>query len=202
VGSLQEIQDRRSPAYPFYCAALYTPEPGLDRELHATTVEGAYYLDRQTGENCLLLLVEDPEVVRGRWPWRAAQIEEATARERRPVRPEGVYDIARALGVAFESLPALVFFTEPAARRDGLQLKLAEFLPAERRSEDLVKAYRAIADALERRASAPQDQRLNLLRNDLVGGARAAIRACGRAVSVRPGDLRRPARRSSSRSSS
>jgi hypothetical protein len=131
------------------------------------TVEGAHFLDRQTGENCLLFLVADPGRVQGRRPWRAAEIEEIVAAERRPVRPEEVYDIARALGVAFESLPALVFFTAPERRRQGLQLRLAAFLPAERRPEDLVKAHRAIADALERRASAPLDRRLDLLRDDL-----------------------------------
>jgi len=136
VGSLKNLRDllegRISPtspynelrdSYAFYSVLMYTPNNGLNEALHKYMVGGeggtgtfnahAEYFNALTGQNWLVAVVED--ISHGK------RIEE--------FKPEEVYNIARFLGARVDSIPGIVFFTEPKEHKETLVLGLREILP-------------------------------------------------------------------------
>src|SRR5919202_280197 len=113
--SFKDFQDlvEQSAPYPFYCVLLYTPLNGLDQRLHAYVTSHWRFLNRLTGDNCLVFALEDTD--------RGITIDQFT--------PEDVYTIARALGVEVRDLPCMVFFTDPQNRNDTLAVRLSALLP-------------------------------------------------------------------------
>ena len=142
--------------YPFYGVLLYTPMNGLDARLHQYVMSRWQFLNRLTGNSCLLFAVEDIE--------RGQDIKE--------FKPEEIYDIARTLGTSGTSvkdIPCIVFFTEPKTQSETLVLKLGEFLPASNdltddNLTDFFRSLEAILDSCSTRAS---NMRLQCLKEGL-----------------------------------
>ena len=108
---LKAILDRSADPYPFYSVLLYTPGNGLNARLQEYVRSHWSILNGLTGNNCLLLTIEDIQV--------DLSIEK--------FKPEDVYDIARYLGASVDNVPGMIFFTEPHASRKTEILKLSEF---------------------------------------------------------------------------
>ncbi|MCC6446690.1 MAG: hypothetical protein IT210_24975 [Armatimonadetes bacterium] len=139
--------------YPFYAALLYTPSNGLDARLHTYVREQWRFLNRLTGDSCLLFAVED---VDGGLSIEAFQ-------------PEEVYDIARNLGVSVQALPCLVFFTDPHARQDILTLSLGDLFtdPASLKDEDMTAFFRELQALVDACSVVEPAQRLACLRESI-----------------------------------
>jgi hypothetical protein len=144
--------------YPFYGVMLYTPTNGMDQRIPEYVLSRWHYLNRLTGDTCLLFAVEDVG--------RNQDISE--------FRPEEIYDIARQLwtpkgGVELNDMPCIVFFTDPLHRNDTLVLRLAKFLPApkELTDEDLTDFFRSLATIMDQCSVTSEDERLVCLHDGL-----------------------------------
>lgn len=143
---------RKSLRYPFYAVLLYSPINGLDGRLHEYVVSHWLLINRLTGDNCLLLAVEDirrPESNIGEF------------------KPEEIYDIARHLGASMRDIPCLVYFTEPEASQDTVVLRLSDLLSNSDAIDDerLTRLFRNLSAIVDSCSNKPADKRLNYLRN-------------------------------------
>ena len=155
VAVLADLRDGARSPYPFYCALLYTVAEGIDAELAAYVDANWDELDAMTGDRGLVFVVGD--------------VRDEPVAGHRAFSPAEVYAIAGHLGVRSSALPCAAFFTRPAASRDVLRLRLADYLPAERTAPALTGAFRGIASALDRCAALPGDaDRLDCLRSELI----------------------------------
>jgi len=138
VLSLRHLSDltEQTWQYPFYAALLYAPINGLHARLHGYVTSHWGLLNRLTGDNCLMLAVED--------------IEQGPPVEK--FKPEEVYDIARYFGADIASLPCMVVFTDPQSRKDTLVLRLSEFLgpPADLTDEGLTDFFQSLASIMDK----------------------------------------------------
>ena len=140
----------REDTYPFYCVLLYTPKNGLDERMHKYVNSRWTYLNSLTGTSCLMFAIEDID--------RGISIEK--------FKPEEVYDIARLLGVSVQSLPCVVFFTEPKKRNETLILKLHDFFPEPKTvtDDEVTSFFRAVQSVIDTCTAGNAESRLQCLR--------------------------------------
>lgn len=135
--------------YPYYGVLLYTPQNGLDGQLHEYVVGHWSMLNRLTGRNALLFAVENID--------RDRPIES--------FRPDDVYEIARFLGTSVDTLPCLVVFTDPLTRNETLVLELAEFIGrGSVEDADLTDFFRSLEAVIDGCVERGGDDRLDCLR--------------------------------------
>src|SRR5689334_13251657 len=108
---LDRILNQGKDKYPFYCLLLYTPENELNARLHKYVTSHWDILDELTGSNCLLMAIENIG--------REIPIEK--------FKPKDVYRISRYMGAPVDTIPNMIFYTEPGASRKTQVLKLKEF---------------------------------------------------------------------------
>jgi hypothetical protein len=82
--SFKSILDRQADQYPFFCVVLYTPGNGVNARLHKYVRSHWNILDSLTGDNCLLLAIEN--------------MKSELSIDIEKFKPEDVYKIARYLG--------------------------------------------------------------------------------------------------------
>jgi hypothetical protein len=155
IAALSALERGQDAGYPFYCALLYTVEDGLDERIAQFVADHWWELDDMTGDECLVFVVGDRD-------------EEQVVGGRR-FAPREVYSIARELGAKPDVLPCACFFVDPSTSREVLRLRLRDYLPPpERRAEDdLTRAFRGIAAALQSCAAEASETRLACLRAEL-----------------------------------
>lgn len=140
--------------YPFYAVLLYSPTNGLDGRLHKYVAGHWLLINRLTGDNCLLLAVEDIRRAESR-------IEE--------FKPEEIYDIARHLGASVRDIPCLVYFTEPEASKDTVVLQLGDLLSDSGAVDDerLTRLFRNLSAIVDSCHDQPAARRLDCLRHGI-----------------------------------
>ena len=116
VAILEEEADH----YPYYGVLIYPPLNGLNQRLHEYVVSHWRGLNDLTGDNALLVALEDID--------RGQDIHD--------YQPAEIYSIARELKVPPDDIPCLVLFTQPRTRRETLPLRLREFFPDRRAVTD------------------------------------------------------------------
>lgn len=144
------LESGNEEAYPYYCVLIYPPLNGLNQRLHEFVVSHWRLLNTLTGDNCLLVAVEDID------------------RQTGDFRPEDVYSIARLLGVDVKDIPCMVFFTEPGTRQDTLVLRLGDFLPEARTltDDDLTDLFQSLQSIIDQCVTTGSDtERLDCLRH-------------------------------------
>ena len=151
VAGLQRARDA-SKEYPFYSVLLYTPTNGLDERIAGYTGSRYSYLNRLTGQQCLLFVLEDVD--------RGQNI--------RDFRPEDVYEIARYLGASVDNIPCIILFTDPATRRETIVLPLRRVFvsPDDATDERLTTFFRALQAVIDKCAQETGD-RLACLRRGI-----------------------------------
>lgn len=154
LAALEDIEAGQKPAYPFYCALIYTAAGGADARISDYLAASWEELDGLTGDKCLVFLIAD----------RAPR---PIVRDR-PFTPAEVYRVADELGVRASALPCAAFFVDPATSRELLRVQLGKYLPADPDHAILTDAFRGIADALHRCRPASQSTRLDCLRAELI----------------------------------
>lgn len=127
------LESERSDHFPYYCVLLYPPLNGLNQRLHEYVVSRWAYLNDLTGDNCLLVAVEDIDVEIGEY------------------KPEEIYSIARLLGADVRDIPCMVFFTQPRIRQETLILRLKDFFPdaANRSDDDFTDFFQSLQSVID-----------------------------------------------------
>lgn len=172
VGSLNDLQillenpdssnvfEKRG--FHFYGVLLYTsakgksaegnPEKGLNESLHKYIIDHYEFFNVQTGPNWLVAILED---IGRRNPFKR-------------FKPEDVYRIARYLGAPVDTIPAIVFFTEPKERQETLVLRLSNILDEseEIKDEKFTNLFGKLATIIDKicEEGVPADKRLESLR--------------------------------------
>ncbi|SRR5713226_6681846 len=155
--SFKSILDRQADQYPFFCVLLYTPGNGVNARLHKYVRSHWNMLDSLTGDNCLLLAIEN--------------MKSELSIDIEKFKPEDVYKIARYLGASVDTVPGLVFFTKPQATKKTLILKVGDFFtdPSSLTDEDLTDFFESIQSIIDKCSGRLKtaDQRLKCLSKGL-----------------------------------
>jgi hypothetical protein len=163
--------------FPFFSVLLYAPLNGLNDRLHKYVLDHWAYLNSLTGDSCLLLAVEDIK----------------RNDKARDYRPTEIYDIARQLGAPVNTLPCMIFFTEPKDQQATMLFQLRKFLPDSKTltDDDLTALFSDVAAVADQCHAAPAAERLQCLREGFAKNWPQASRWAGAAGKA--GDVAVPA---------
>jgi hypothetical protein len=147
---LAEEASAESQAIALYCLLFHSRDTTLDREVGDYGLTQREILDEVFGPRLQGFAIERP-----------------TSGEPAGTRDE-VYRYARLYGVGVDRLPCAVFLTA-LDKRKALRLPFAAFLPpkANRESDDIAMAFRAIATAADRCADVPGWHRIGSFHRSL-----------------------------------
>ena len=159
---LDDVAAGRRERYPFYGALLYTRQRPLDDLVWRYLVYDRARLDAMLGRSCMLFVVEDQSTAQASDDHRVC-LGFGTA---------DVYAVADRLAALPEDLPCLVFFADPADRRETLVVTLPYLIPAGPADLDgLQDAFTAVASAIKVAAAVPPGRRLRQLERELAARA-------------------------------